>query len=389
MDNRNTSFISTSAIKVHPRNTEFFDDISGEDYENFKNSIREDGILVDIIVAPDMTVLSGHQRLKAALELGIEKVPVQIKDVKDENDKLRILLAANFGRNKNDEAKQRKIIAEYVSLCGYKNGEMGNGRKKECQVGTPTPKLTLEEIAAELKIPKRSLQRVLKIERDLSEPMKKLLDDGVISKVVAADIIAALSPKEQNELLISLDATQRYTQKEVQEYINEIKKLKENPPLPSDYDFVKERNRILSLQNERLEGQIASMQLEEAESDSEGLKQTIRDLHSEINNLKDTLAEKDRNLQNLETQLNSVPQIDGNYEPANLFDSYNLIKKLSDYFRIGATQVTALINNPLVMRTLEDETIVKCLIETENYIQDSTRALTAIINSNQKIINVI
>jgi len=47
---------------------------------------------------------------------------------------------------KNNDSKQRKIAFEYVRLCGYKNGEIGNGRKKECQKGIP--KLTLEEIAS-------------------------------------------------------------------------------------------------------------------------------------------------------------------------------------------------------------------------------------------------
>lgn len=39
------------------------------------------------------------------------------------------IVMANFGRTKNDDAKQRKIATEYVALCGYKNGEMGRGRK--------------------------------------------------------------------------------------------------------------------------------------------------------------------------------------------------------------------------------------------------------------------
>lgn len=31
-------------------------------------------------------------------------------------------MAANFGREKNDEAKRRKVAVEYVKLCGYRNG---------------------------------------------------------------------------------------------------------------------------------------------------------------------------------------------------------------------------------------------------------------------------
>ena len=77
---------------------------------------------------------------------------------------------------KNDKAKQRKVAVEYVKLCGYKpNGD----RKAECQNGT---RLSLDEIASQLGTSKTNLKRALSIERNLTESMKQLLDDGVISK---------------------------------------------------------------------------------------------------------------------------------------------------------------------------------------------------------------
>lgn len=85
--------------------------------------------------------------------------------------------------NSDDEAKQRKVAVEYVKLCGYKNGEMGNGRKKDSHNGKAT-QLTLEEIAKQLGTSKTNLTRALSIERNLTESMKQLLDDGVISKTV-------------------------------------------------------------------------------------------------------------------------------------------------------------------------------------------------------------
>lgn len=126
--------VSIDVLKVHPRNTEFFDDISGKEYEEFKHSIQEEGIISEIIVAPDMTIISGHQRYKAAKDLGIKMVPIRIReDLIDEDKKLKVLLAANFGRSKNDDKKQRKVAVEYVRLCGYSaNGD----RATECQNGT-------------------------------------------------------------------------------------------------------------------------------------------------------------------------------------------------------------------------------------------------------------
>lgn len=209
--------VSIEILKIHPRNTEFFDDISGEEYENFKRSIQEEGIISEIIVAPDMTIISGHQRYKAAKELGIKMVPIRIReDLIDEDKKLKVLLAANFGRSKNDEAKQRKVAVEYVRLCGY-----GHGGSR-AQNGL----LNLDEIAKQFGTSKTNIKRALSIERNLTDSMKELLDTGVITKTLAADVIAALDEDEQAKLILQLDVTQKYTKKQVQKYIDEIKSCK-------------------------------------------------------------------------------------------------------------------------------------------------------------------
>lgn len=44
--------------------------------------------------------------------------------------------------------KLRKVAVEYVKLCGYKHGEIGNGREKNSQLGNS--KLSLDEIANQL-----------------------------------------------------------------------------------------------------------------------------------------------------------------------------------------------------------------------------------------------
>lgn len=116
------------------------------------------------------------------------------------------------------------MATEYVRLCGYEHGEIGNGREKNCQVGKP--KYTLDEIAEQLGTSQRSLSRALSIERNLTEPMKELLDTGVISKTLAADVIAGLTPEEQEELIAVLPVTERITRREMEKYIEEIKELK-------------------------------------------------------------------------------------------------------------------------------------------------------------------
>ena len=116
-------------------------------------------------------IRSDLENLKEIMEKGVQK--------------LRALISNNFGRRKNDPEKDRKALVTYVELNGYKNG--GN-RQAQAQYGHV---LTLDQIAAELHMSKTNLKRALSIERNLTEPMKKLLDDGIISKTVAADLISS------------------------------------------------------------------------------------------------------------------------------------------------------------------------------------------------------
>lgn len=107
------------------------------------------------------------------------------------------LISINFGRRKNDPVKDRKALATYVELKGYKHGEMGNGRKKTCQNGTST----LDEIAKELNMSKRNLQRALRIERNLTDSMKELyakaaeIREKFLEKVEIGETNMILKPK--------------------------------------------------------------------------------------------------------------------------------------------------------------------------------------------------
>lgn len=155
-------------------------------------------------------------------------VPIKIdEDLQDENSKLRALISNNFGRRKNDPAKDRKALETYVSLRGYKHGEIGRNHFQKDQNGL-SEKSTLAEIAKELNMSVSNLKRALRIERNLTDTMKELLDTGEITKTFASDTIASLSEDEQEELLKKLDITQKITKREAQQYIDKIKQLESN-----------------------------------------------------------------------------------------------------------------------------------------------------------------
>lgn len=110
----------------------------------------------------------------------------KILESNDENSKLRALISNNFGRRKNDPTKDRKALETYVSLRGYKHGELGNGGKKRVQNGLS--KITLDEIAKELNMSKSNLKHALRIERNLTDSMKELLEDEILADLIETNI---------------------------------------------------------------------------------------------------------------------------------------------------------------------------------------------------------
>lgn len=317
--------VSVDILKIHPRNAEFFDDISGDEYERFKKSIQEDGILSPILVSPDMTIISGHQRTKALRELGIKLVPIIIReDLIEDNEKLKVLLAANFGRTKNDPIKQRKVAVEYVNLCGNTHG----GSRDDCRL------LTLKEIASQLNTSETSLKELLAIERKLTPEVKQLLDDGIFTKRVASKVLVKLSQEEQEELIAQLDITKKYTQKQVEEYVDKLK-ITEN------------ENNVLSQklsQLDNLEDEISKLKTEldnrpekEIETlplDYHSTKKELEEYKSNYRRLNNEYANKVKELQEVRQQIKTITE----QSPQEQFN-----KKLKDSTLLFCSKVATFI----------------------------------------------
>lgn len=208
--------ISIDTLKIHPRNIEFFDNIEGEQYIKFKKSIEEDGILTPLIVSPDMTIISGHQRYQASKDLGIKLIPVIIKeDLIDEDEKLKKLLATNFGRLKNDPVKQGRVFGEYEKLCGVRQGSAGSPDKQfACGV-------TQEQIAKELGVGVDTLRRLKKLQT-LSPDLQELISNGAVKYTTALSVWSKLSQEEQSKLIEDLgrDKIKSLTQKATEEFMS-------------------------------------------------------------------------------------------------------------------------------------------------------------------------
>jgi ParB-like chromosome segregation protein Spo0J len=123
--------IKVQLLREHPRNKEFFDDIEGERWKDFVESIKTSGIIVPLVVTRDYTVVSGNQRLRAAKELGLEEVPCEVKTYEGKNGIskedwiLKDLIETNLrqrGIGNLNPVKTAKCIIELERIYGVKKG---------------------------------------------------------------------------------------------------------------------------------------------------------------------------------------------------------------------------------------------------------------------------
>lgn len=98
--------MAVKKLVEHPENKKLFKDIKDTNptfWLEFIDSIKTFGVIEPLIVNREsMQVRSGNQRLKAAIEIGLETVPVLMVDKTDKDDEIARMIASNVFRRTID-----------------------------------------------------------------------------------------------------------------------------------------------------------------------------------------------------------------------------------------------------------------------------------------------
>ncbi len=268
-------------LKPHPRNNEFFDDISGEKWEELLESIRKRikdnkrGNIEPIIITQDKVIVSGHQRVRAFKELKIPTIEAEIRIYKSEDDVLLDLLESNIRRRGEIGGSAKKVgkrIKELERLYGIQNGGDRGNQYKVAEPNNSALAKSQSDLATQMGISVDTLQNY-KMLADMIPELDELVTTGIVTKTTALAIMRNLSEDEQVELISSMDTTKKITKNEVQKYINEIKQLKENPPIPSDYESTKRE-----LQDYKKDYKNLMTQFDEKVSELQSLRKQIENM---------------------------------------------------------------------------------------------------------------
>lgn len=223
-----------SELKPHPMNEFLFDDIEGEKWEEFLTSVQRLGVITPLVITSDGTIISGHQRYRACLALGIEDVRCKVWDPRTDDDLILALIESNIrqrGVINSPSVKLGRIIAELERIHGA-DKRAGGGNHTE---GTVTKKAILEHIGVDKKVANCS-----KAIARMPEEIQELVEGGSISPRIAYDVLGRLSNEELIEIAKTFDPLQRYVQSEVkaavEHFFPKAKQIDEMQQKLADYE---------------------------------------------------------------------------------------------------------------------------------------------------------
>src|SRR5919198_4127246 len=127
----------TGSLRAHPQ-AELLPPLPRPEYRSFLADIEQRGIVVPLDISAAGVVLDGHLRLRAACELGLERVPVRVVSPPDE---LEYLFQAALQR-RHLSASQKAALA--VERDQYRQTrEQARTRRLANLKGQPTEVATL------------------------------------------------------------------------------------------------------------------------------------------------------------------------------------------------------------------------------------------------------
>jgi hypothetical protein len=149
-------------------------------------SIKEHGVLNDLLVTADGLLLDGHRRLKATLKAGLKEVPVKHLDVSGEggwDGAMAVVFESNVRRRHLSEAERAVLGSSHLRIERAKAKErmVEGGRRGGQALGNRSPGLqgpdrATHHAAAAVGVSRKTIERVEAIKRANPALLRRVMD---------------------------------------------------------------------------------------------------------------------------------------------------------------------------------------------------------------------
>ena len=298
--------LKVSDLSPHPKNNYYFDDVSGDKWNEFLESIRKNGVREQIIVTDDMVIVSGHQRVRACKELGIQVIDAKIEHYNSDDDVIRDLIEINTKQRGVISDSEIKIGRRIKFLEEYYGVEHGGDRKSS---GHNVNLKSQDDIAQDLEMSKRQMARYKSL-TDLIPELQDAVESGQITATTAMGFVKKLSPEEQKKLAEAIVGKEKVSGKEVEKYIIELKaKDAEIEKLSRDRDSAEKAARSFAKQINQ-GGRVIekTVEVEVAPSDYKEVKNKAKAYDAETKRLNDKLEEAYQKRNELESKIKELEE---------------------------------------------------------------------------------
>ena len=276
-------------LNPHPRNSEFFDDMDGQKWKDFLQSVKTSGVIEPIIVTQDLVIVSGHQRVRAAKAIGLMKIAVEVRHYADDDKVLKDLIETNLmqrGIGNVNPIKTARCIVELERINGIKNGNNRYTNKDGHNVDAKTQ----ADLANELKMSQKQLGRYKRL-LDLIPELQDAVESGQISATSASAFLAKLPEDEQRmvaERILGTDG--KMSKQELEFYKNRVRELSE-------------QNKALSDRKPEVVEKVVEKRVEVVPDDYEPIKKENKYLLRERQKFVDEKREAEERLRKLEEEI--------------------------------------------------------------------------------------
>lgn len=174
------------SFKNHP-----FQVKDDESLQALCDSIREYGILSPLLARPTddgFEIVSGHRRKAAALRLGLDRLPVLVRDMSDDE---AVILMVDSNIQRENLLPSEKAFAYKMKLDALKH----QGKVTSDRVGQ---KLSVEVVGEQTNESKTQVQRYIRL-TNLAKPILDMVDQQRIAFSPAVEL-SYLTRQEQAEL---------------------------------------------------------------------------------------------------------------------------------------------------------------------------------------------